>query len=151
MIELGGRRFQVVALATVRWDYWMCAKLRQAGIDEIAMAPGQTAMEFTNATLGRLLDSEQTLELIGGFLAPEEFDLRNWSPATAHEMAAFIGGLTDPTDKLTIRGLLAQALAGFFLSAGNSLARSPTSSPVASAAVPERSASAALSGSANGT
>jgi hypothetical protein len=153
MIELGGRKLQVIASANIEHDCWMAAKIREAGLDRVAVDEHQPVADVVELILDRVQGSGLATVLIGSLLAPADLDLKKWRPAVALEMIEFVRELTATEDKVVFRGLLAQAIAGFFRSALASLATSPTSSPRhhAGGAPSHRSASAAPSTSANGT
>jgi len=128
VVELGGRKFQVIANGPVKHDYWMAERVRAAGIDRVNMEPGQTAAAFVDSLLDRLLASGDSLVILGGMIAPAELDLRKWTPGTAAECTAFVEELMDPADKVLVRGLVAQVLVGFFQSGLASLTTSPIAS-----------------------
>ena len=92
---------------------------------------GESADAYVDAMVRRVIASGHALVLLGGLLAPAELELKHWTPAVAAEMTAFLGGLMSDDDKLAVRGLIAQTLLGFFLSAIGSAGISPTSSVVA--------------------
>lgn len=155
MIELGGRQLQVIASANIEHDCWMSAKIREAGLDHLPMDEGTPVEDVVERILDRVQGSGMATALIGGLLAPAELDLRTWRPAVALEMTEFVRDLTAREDKLVFRGLLAQAIAGFFRSGLASLATSRTSSSrphaAAGAAILFETAEPSASAMANGT
>lgn len=128
VVELGGRKLQVISAGPVVHDVWLMQQVRAAGIDHVDMTKGQSADDLVDAMLNRVLASGSALRLLGSLLAPADLDLVDWTPTVAADMEKFLGRLMAAEDKAAIRGLLAQALAGFFASGIASLRTSRTSS-----------------------
>lgn len=133
-VTLGGRAFQIITNGPVKHDFWMAARVREAGVDRVHLAPGQPVGVVVDALLDQLMTSGQSLVLLGGMLAPAELALRDWTPEVAADATAHIESLMAPADKQRVRGMVAQVLAGFFASGLASLTTSPTSSPTATSA-----------------
>jgi hypothetical protein len=155
MIELGGRKLQVIASANIEHDCWMANTVREAGLRPFVIDEARSVDEQVNGYVDCALESGMVTTLVGGLLAPAELDLRTWRPAVAAEMTEFIRNLTAPEDKLVFRGLFGAAVAGFFRSGLASLGISPTSSrvpmgPRAGALLDPRSMAAVPPDTANG-
>lgn len=129
VVKLGGREFQVIANGPVKFDLYMLALVKKAGIDSINISAGQTTEEFVDALLDQLMRSGMSMEILGAMMAPADLDLRKWTPAVAAESTAFIEELMEPSDKAIVKGMVAQVLIGFFQSGLASLTTSPTVSP----------------------
>lgn len=115
-VELGGRRFVRVENSTVRHDFWLMGQARKAGLNRIEAKPGTTVEDFVDEILGRLMDSDLALVLLGGLLVPEGLDMKDWTPATAAEVTRHIELLTAKEDKDAVKPLTASMLIGFFRS-----------------------------------
>ncbi len=114
MLELSGRRFRAIQTSTIEHDVWMMARSAQAGIQRVAMHDDETPEAFAARLTGEFARSGQMLHLLAGVLVPEEIADTDWTPAIAAETAAFLGGITDPSDKAVVLGQVASLVAGFF-------------------------------------
>jgi hypothetical protein len=116
IIKLGDRKFQVIMNGTVLHDFWMHKKIKAAGLEQIVLAEGETTEVYVDRMLDHVIGNGHALVLLGGLLAPAELTLTEWTPAVAAECTKFLAQLMEPADKIIVRGLIAQALIGFFRS-----------------------------------
>jgi len=137
MFELGGRKWQIITNGSLQHDYWMVEQVRDAGIKDVEIPAGADLDQALNALIARVMAKGAFLTLLGGLLIPAEIPVTDWTPDVAAEVSAFIGKLVAEEDKVRVRALVAQMLAGFFRSGLVSGWTSPISSapsPVAHAA-----------------
>lgn len=137
VVELGGRRFMRLAQSTVEHDFWLMAKIRKAGLDEIEVEEGMDPDTLVSSIITKSLDSGLTMVLLGGLLVPEGTAPQDWTPAMAAEVTAHISKLVDHADKAKISPLAASMLIGFFQSGLSSLLISKSSSEVSVEEGPE--------------
>lgn len=141
---LGGRTYVPVVRSTLEHDLHVMGTLRAAGIDELPLAPGETAEEYAVRMVGMLLAGGRGLDLIAAMIRPEEGRDEDWTLAGAAAVRAHLAGLTDEADKQQAQGLLVSVLVPFLESGLVSLKRSVTSSrSVRAGLAPERAATTA--------
>lgn len=127
-IELGGRKLRVLAQANIAHDFWLTRQIREAGIHKLELGAHQTAAQFADDVINRVMESGAALVLLGGLLAPADLAVKDWTPAIAADMTAFIETLTTDEDKIVVRGLVADAILAFFRTGLVSFSTSQTSS-----------------------
>ena len=146
MFELNGRKFAVIECGTVKHDYWLMKQIREAGIESVDFPADRDMVHMVDALIDRVLASGAAMVLLGGLIMPAEMKVTEWTPAIAAEMTAFLESLTATADKELVRGLVAQAMVGFFRSALVSLRTSRTSSLEAGAVAESRTSTPASAG-----
>jgi hypothetical protein len=130
-ITIAGRKFHGITqeLSAAQDDYLM-GQLRLAGALEIFTAPAVPgtdvpAEELAESLLTRLLVSGRAAHVLAGCLTPEG---ESWSVEAAEQYAKQFSAITDPADKLIMRGALVAFVLGFFKYARASMATFPSSS-----------------------
>jgi hypothetical protein len=127
-VTLGGRRFSLITAGTVTHDYYVGERIREAGIDKVTVQEGFVPDLVVEDILDRTMRAGMAITLVACFLLPDGLTIEEWTPATAADVAVFIGRLIEREDKVVFRGLVAEMIAGFFLSGLSSLRISRTSS-----------------------
>lgn len=90
-IELGGRRFRVMSVMTIRRNLSIQKHLRAAGlIDRLGAGENETAEQWARRVLNRLVDSGQLCLMLAHHLIPEDLPDVKWTEQTAQETAAFV-------------------------------------------------------------
>jgi hypothetical protein len=131
---IAGKTFVPVGESTVEQDFQFLALIKRARIEEVVMAPGESAEAFARRLLEVTIESGVVLDLLGCLLVPEEKVPGDqppgeaWTPEMGRETARFLGQLRNPTDKAEVRGLVLSLLVSFFESGIVSLWSSQTSS-----------------------
>jgi hypothetical protein len=131
---LGGRTFLPVTESTVEQDFRFLALVKQARIDEITMAQGESPEDFARRLLETTIENGVILDLLGCLLVPEDRAPLDrdpgeaWTKQMGDETARFLGSLRNPRDKAEVRGLVLTLLVSFFDSGIVSLWTSKTSS-----------------------
>jgi len=110
-ITLGERTFEVMQEGSVMFDFHVEATLRKHGLDRIEKMPGESPDEFAARLLSTIFVTGQALEIVALFLKTEG---GAWSPEECTRTAAYLGTLTQRTDKAKIKDLVVQAFIGFF-------------------------------------
>lgn len=130
-ITIQGRKFHGVTqeLSAAQDDYLM-GQLRLAGALEIFSAPAVPenevpADELAESLLTQILVSGRAHYILAGCLTPEG---ESWTVATAEHYAKKFAAITDPADKLVMRGALVAFVIGFFRYARASMGTSRSSS-----------------------
>ncbi len=117
---LGGRTFLPVTESTVEQDFRFLALVKQARIDEITMAQGESPEDFARRLLETTIENGVILDLLGCLLVPEDRAPQDrdpgevWTRQMGDETARFLGGLRSPKDKAEVRGLVLSLLVSFF-------------------------------------
>jgi hypothetical protein len=132
-ITLAEREFQVIMNGTVLHDFWMHEKVKAAGLEQIVLVEEESAEAYVDRMLDHVILNGHALVLLGGLIAPAELKLTDWTPAVAAECTTFLEKLIEPTDKAILRGLIAQAMIGFFRNGLASLMTSRASSSTSEA------------------
>lgn len=113
-ITIGGRHFKYAGdVTTLRHDLATQAQLQRAGLSRLELLPAETPDDYALRIFRIAVGNGDMLSLIAHLLLPEELDPRKWTPEVAAEMAAFLGAMTDPEDKIRIQAILRDALVGF--------------------------------------
>lgn len=113
-IVLGGRKLRLLTSANIAHDYWLKKQLHDAGLRHIQVDPTRPAAESCAEILDRAETSGYAMVILGGLLAPAEMKAEDWTPAIAAEMTAHIERLAGAEDQLIVRGMVADAILGFF-------------------------------------
>lgn len=116
-------------------DAWLMARLRGVGFDKVQRFENETPEQFGARLGAELFGSDDVLLVLGGFLVPAEIKDTQWTPAIAKETASFVGGLSDPDDKLAYQQVVLSVLIPFLESG---LSSSTSSEPSSVAAAVER-------------
>ena len=124
---LGGRTFLSVTESTIEHDLYFHALAGRAGL-RFEKGDEESPEDFAARILDELVQSGQTLELLGCLLVPEEVGVEGWTPDEARRTAAFIGQLRGEADKARVRSLVLSLLIGFFGCGLASVWTSPRSS-----------------------
>jgi len=129
-IELNGKRFVRAEETTVRHDFWLMHRIREAGLDQVRIKSRKR--EDVDIAVEELIDrvvySDHALILLGGLFLPEGLNPRDWTPEIAEEITKHLEAMTAKEDKEQIKPLIASMISGFFLSGLASLRTFPASS-----------------------
>lgn len=130
IVELGGKRFKRVEGSTVKHDFWLMAKVREAGVDKVQILSKKPEHieQVIDTMIDRVIVDGHALTLLSGLLIPADLDPRQWTPEVSAETEEHLGQLTDVQDKTKIKPLIASMLSGFFMTGLASLQISPSSS-----------------------
>jgi hypothetical protein len=124
---LGGRPFVALTETTVEHDLYFHGLAGRAGL-RFEKWEEESAEEFAGRILEEVIQSGQTLDLLGCLLVPKEIGVEGWSPEEGRKTAAFIGQLRGDEDKARVRALILSLLIGFFGCGLASIRTSPRSS-----------------------
>ncbi len=124
---LGGRTFLSVSESTVEHDLYFHALVGRAGL-RFEKGDEESPEDFAARILDELVQSGQTLDLLGCLLVPEDVGVDGWTPEEARKTSAFIGQLRGEADKARVRSLVLSLLIGFFGCGLASVWTSPRSS-----------------------
>jgi hypothetical protein len=125
---IGGREFRAVEASSLEHDHFTTEAAGALGLKSLQLGPGETPGEFGVRLFNQALKSGSAWPLLGALIVPADIADADWSPKYAESTGAFLRKQSDPTDKATIRQLLASTLIGFFGGALGSSQGSGTSS-----------------------
>ena len=134
-LSLGGRTFHAVPAGRgpLVQDLELLRHLERAGLDRLALDPGETAPAYAERLLHTLIASPHVLALLGCLITPEGVAPEDWTPKTGQETADFLGRLSDEEDKAEVRRLLVSVLIPFLERASASWLASRSGSEAAAA------------------
>lgn len=127
-VKLGGRDLQTMGISTLAHEIHVQRLIRDAGINDVTMREGEAPADFVTRLIDAVYDSGKLIEIVGALMAPASLDLKEWTPAVAEDVTAFLAQLTSKEDKEAFRGMVASILLGFFQSGLVSFWTSATSS-----------------------
>ncbi len=143
VIRIGGRDFEGIERSTLEHDAYCMRELRLAGLDAVALRPGESAELFGARLLYDVVSSGRLFELLGGLVVPLGMQAEAWTPAVAEDTATFLKRLIDPAEKEKAQRLILNILLPFFIdalgSSGASSASSAESEPPSSSSGGESS------------
>ncbi len=113
-LEIGGRKWREISRSTMENDVWLWKHIRDGGIDQVRLQPGEKPEDYAVRLLHEVIASGKVFLLLGGLLLPDGVPDEHWAPERGEETAAFMRKLQDQTDKDAIRHLLINLLTAFF-------------------------------------
>ena len=140
ILVLGGRSFCPEGAFTLERDEWIMGQYDEAGLREITIQPGEEPLDTANRVLLGVIAGAKGRRLLSGLLTPVAPDgsLVEWSEAVAAETFAFLGQLTDPKEKQTIRMRAVEMIEDFWSAAPPHLRTLVPSSTVDERGDPEK-------------
>lgn len=114
-ITISGIKFRSVMQSTMEHDMWMMAKLRKAGLDELAVKPDETVNDYAVRLLHEVIASGEAMLLLGGLLIPNTQGDLEWTPQLAEKSAEILRAVSDPVEKSVIHSAIISMLSGFFV------------------------------------
>jgi len=113
-LKLGGQTFRHIELSTIEQDYWLMARVREAGLTDFSKYEGEGEDDFSNRLMDGLINGGQGFQIIGGLILPVETKDMDWTPELAEKTADHLRKLTDPGEKQVVHGMIATAFVRFF-------------------------------------
>ena len=128
VIEIGGRKLQMIAEANVAHDTWIMQQISLAGLDTLDFDAGKPPEAAVDSIVDRVVQSGMAMTLLGGLLMPVGVAATDWTPTIAADVIAFLNALSAKEDRLAVRGAVAEAIICFFYAGLISLKTSRMSS-----------------------
>jgi len=136
-IEIGGQKWRAAKRSTIEHDFWLMKHIREAGLDNVRIRPGEKPEDFAVRLLHEVIGSGKAFKLLGGMLLPESIPDEQWSPERAEQTAALMRGLAADEDKAAVKSAIIGLLTGFLEAGLRSYADSGTASTAGSQPQPE--------------
>lgn len=111
------REFRLGQVTALDQDVWMMNATRRAGLDKAALTAPLKNIEDASAldsyltmVVTTILQAGVVFDVLAGVLVEKD---TQWSAEGAQDIALFLAKLTDPEEKKTVLGLLAQVIHSF--------------------------------------
>lgn len=110
---IAGRNFRILQQATIEHDIYMMRVCKSAGLTTLKQGANEPGEEFAVRAHGMVLESGQSLPLLGGILLPMELADIDWTGRVARETVEFLRKITGDEDKRRMHTALVQFTAFF--------------------------------------